>query len=323
MSSSFGGTVNASHVVLTGNADDSLDWTDGWVGAVQFLYLEQDDGGDNLIEADNREGDENAQPRSIPSITNMSAYGITGENGLRLRRGTGLFLTNSVVTGSTSCLRIEGESLALLGSELTIGGTSLGCTETVTGDDSGAVTAYLDSADQVSQDGGQVEAVPANNAFFEPVSYVGAFGGTNWTAGWTVPGSVSNPGAPSLGCPAGTVESAQQLADSRVCELTGAITANVNLTPGNLYRLIDKVTIGGDNQNSATLTVQPGVTVYGGTSSDFLVISRGSRLVVNGTRSAPVTFTGTRRPARHCRRNYPGTVGWNCHQRQRADQRLS
>ena len=287
----FGGTVNASNVVLTGNADDSLDWTDGWVGAVQFLYIEQDGGGDNLIEADNREGDENAQPRSIPSITNMSAYGITGENGLRLRRGTGLFLTNSVVTGSTSCLRIEGESLALLGSELTIGGTSLGCTETVTGDDSGAVTAYLDSADQVSQDGGQVEAVPANNAFFEPVSYVGAFGGTNWTAGWTVPGSVSNPGAPSLGCPAGTVESAQQLADSRVCELTGAITANVNLTPGNLYRLIDKVTIGGDNQNSATLTVQPGVTVYGGTSSDFLVISRGSRLVVNGTRSAPVTFT--------------------------------
>ncbi len=288
----FGGTVNASYVVLTGNADDSLDWTDGWLGAVQFLYMEQADGGDNLIEGDNREGDENAEPRSIPSVTNMSAYGITGENGLRLRRGTGLFLTNSVVTGSTSCLRIEGESLTLLGSDLTIGGTSFGCAETVTGDDSGAVTAYLDSADQVSQDGGQVEAVPANNAFFEPVSYVGAFGGTNWTAGWTVPGSVSNPGSPSLGCPAGTVESAQQLAGSRVCELTGAITANINLTPGNLYELVGKVVIGGDNQNSATLTVQPGVTVYGGTSSDFLVISRGSRLVVNGTRSAPVTFTG-------------------------------
>ena len=288
----FGGTVNASHVVLTGNADDSLDWTDGWQGAVQFLYLEQNNGGDNLIEADNREGDENAEPRSIPYISNMSGYGVAGENGLRLRRGTGLFLTNSVVSGSTSCLRVEGVSLDLLGSDLTIGGTSFGCSETVTGDDSGVVTAYLDSADEVSQDGGEVSAVPTSNAFFEAVDYVGAFGGSDWTAGWTVAGSVSNPGTPSLGCPAGTEEAAQEVAGSRVCELTGEITSNVTLTPGNLYELVGKVVIGGDNQDSATLTVQSGVTVYGGTSSDFLVISRGSRLVVNGTRSAPVTFTG-------------------------------
>ncbi len=288
----FGGTVNASHVVLTGNADDSMDWTDGWQGAVQFVYLEQQNGGDNLIEADNREGDENAQPRSMPYISNLSGYGDAGENGLRLRRGTGLFLTNSIVTGSGSCLRVEGESLGLLGSDLTIGGTSFGCAETVTGDDSGEVSAYLDSADEVSQDGGDVSAVPTSNSFFEAVDYVGAFGGSNWTAGWTVAGSVSNPGTPSLGCPAGTEEASRQVAGSRVCALTGEITANITLTSGNLYELVGKVVVGGDNQNSATLTVQSGVTVYGGTSSDFLVISRGSRLVVNGTRNAPVTFTG-------------------------------
>ena len=288
----FGGTVNASHVVLTGNADDSLDWTDGWQGAVQFVYVEQQNGGDNLIEADNREGDENAQPRSIPYISNMSGYGVAGENGLRLRRGTGLFLTNSIVTGSTSCLQIEGVSVDLLGSDLTIGGTSFGCTETATGDSSATVDAYLDSADEVSTDGGQVSAVSTSNAFFEAVDYVGAFGGSDWTAGWTVAGSVSNPGTPSLGCPAGTEEASQQVAGSRVCELTGEITSNLTLTPGNLYELVGKVVIGGDNENSATLTVQAGVTVYGGTSSDFLVISRGSELVVNGTRSAPVTFTG-------------------------------
>ncbi len=288
----FGGTVNASHVVLTGNADDSLDWTDGWQGAVQFVYVEQQNGGDNLIEADNREGDENAQPRSIPYISNMSGYGVAGENGLRLRRGTGLFLTNTIVTGSTSCLQIEGVSVDLLGSDLTIGGTSFGCTETATGDSSATVDAYLDSADEVSTDGGQVSAVSTSNAFFEAVDYVGAFGGSDWTAGWTVAGSVSNPGTPSLGCPAGTEEASQQVAGSRVCELIGEITSNLTLTPGNLYELVGKVVIGGDNENSATLTVQAGVTVYGGTSSDFLVISRGSELVVNGTRSAPVTFTG-------------------------------
>ena len=290
----FGGTVSATHVVLTGNADDSLDWTDGWQGNIQFLYMEQSDGGDNLIEADNREGDENALPRSMPAISNMSGYGLPGENGLRLRRGTGLFLTNSIVTESGSCLRVEGESLGLLGSDLTIGGTSFGCEETVTGDDSGVVMAYLDSADEVSTDGGEVSAVPPSNSFFEAVDYVGAFGpgAADWTDGWIVAGSVSNPGVPSLGCPAGTEEASGDIDGTRVCELSGEITEDVELTSGNLYELVGKVVIGGDNANSATLTVQAGTTVYGGTSSDFLVISRGSQLVVNGTRNAPVTFTG-------------------------------
>ena len=47
------------HVVLTGNADDSLDWTDGWQGSIQYLVIDQaSDSGDNGIEADNREGNE-------------------------------------------------------------------------------------------------------------------------------------------------------------------------------------------------------------------------------------------------------------------------
>jgi hypothetical protein len=33
----FGGTVNAKHLVLTGNRDDSLDWADGWTGKVQHV----------------------------------------------------------------------------------------------------------------------------------------------------------------------------------------------------------------------------------------------------------------------------------------------
>ena len=49
--SGFGGTVNAKHVVLTGNADDSLDWTDGWTGRIQYLYIEQTDSADNVIPA--------------------------------------------------------------------------------------------------------------------------------------------------------------------------------------------------------------------------------------------------------------------------------
>ena len=111
----FGGTVNAKYIVLTGNADDSLDWTDGWQGSIQYLQIDQaDDAGDNGIEADNREGDENAQPRSMPSIANMTINGNIGERGILLRRGTGAFIYNSYVTRNAICLDISGESLALL-----------------------------------------------------------------------------------------------------------------------------------------------------------------------------------------------------------------
>ena len=163
----FGGTVSARYVVLTGNADDSLDWTDGWQGNIQYLYMEQSDSGDNLIEADSREGDENALPRSLPAISNMSGYGNPGENGLRLRRGTGLELTNSFVVDSGSCIQVDGTSRDLLGGDLTIGGSSFACAETHSADDDGAVEAYLDSADNVSQDGAQVDPVTPSRDFFE------------------------------------------------------------------------------------------------------------------------------------------------------------
>jgi len=288
----FGGNVNIKHVVLTGNADDSLDWTDGWQGSVQYLYLEQTDTGDNLIEADNREGDENVLPRSIPSISNMSGFGLAGENGLRLRRGTGIHLTNSIVQDSGTCVQVEGASRDLLGSDLTIEGTSFDCAEMHKGDDDGAVKMYLDSAPEVSQSGGSVNPVTPVGGFFEAADFVGAIGPDNWTAGWTLPGTVSHSTAnPGMGCPAGTTEAASELNGMTVCDLTGTLTSNLTLSSGRIYRLNGKVVVGGDNTDSAVLTVQAGVTVIGGTSTDFLVVSRGSQLMVNGTRNAPVTFT--------------------------------
>ena len=287
----FGGTVSAKYVALTGNADDSLDWTDGWTGNIQYLYIEQTDSADNAIEADNREGDENAQPRSIPAISNMSVFGNPAENALRLRRGTGLALSNSLVTGSATCMQVDGASRDLIGSDLTVAGTSFDCAEMHSVDDDGAVEAYLDSADEVSQNGGSVNPVPPGNGFFDDTDFVGAFGAEDWTAGWTVAGSISNPGQPTFGCPEGTEETSEEVNGSPVCQLTGEITKDITLTAGNVYELVGKVVIGGDNANSATLTAQSGTTIYGGTSSDFLVISRGSQLVVNGTRNAPVTFT--------------------------------
>ncbi len=291
----FGGTVNARWVVLTGNADDSLDWTDGWQGKIQYLYIEQSDSADNGIEADNREGDEGATPIANPSITNMSIFGNAGERAIRLRRGTGLTLTNSFVTDSERCLRIDGSSRDLLGSvsdpTITFQGVSLACATTHDSDDGGAVEAYLDTATNVSQNGSSVDPVSQGDTFFTNESFIGAIGADNWTAGWTYAGSVSNTTPPDFGCPDGTTTSSETINGQRVCSLSGDVTSDLLLTSNNLYELDGKVTIGGDNTDSATLTIQAGTTLYGTSPESFLVISRGSQIIASGTRTAPVTMT--------------------------------
>ena len=287
----FGGTVDAKYVVLTGNADDSLDWTDGWTGRIQYLYIEQTDAADNAIEADNREGDEGATPRSNPSIANMTVLGKSDENALRLRRGTGLALSNSFVDGSATCIRVDGTSRDLLGTEVTVEGVSFACAQTNRGDDDGAVAAYLASATNVSVNGDHVDPVGLGDTFFDAVDFIGAFGSEDWSAGWTYPGSVTSPMQPDFGCPDGTAVSSRTLNGQRVCQLSGRITQDLLLTSNSLYELVGKVVIGGDNEASATLTVQAGTTIFGGTAVDFLVISRGSQIVANGTRTAPITLT--------------------------------
>ena len=287
----FGGTVDAKYVVLTGNADDSLDWTDGWQGRIQYLYIEQTDAADNAIEADNREGNENAMPRSRPAIANMTIHGKADENALRLRRGTGLALHNSFVDGSATCLRVDGASRGLLGTDLTIAGVSFGCAQMHNRDSDGAVANYLAGATNVAENGDRVDVVALGDGFFDNTDYVGAFGAENWAAGWTYRGSVSKPSQPDFGCPAGSTASSRQLNGRRICQLSGTIAQNMLLSSNNLYELVGKVVVGGDNENTATLTLQAGTTVFGGTDVDFLVISRGSQLVANGTRTAPVVFT--------------------------------
>jgi hypothetical protein len=51
----FGGLVDLKHVVLSDNQDDSLDWTNGWHGRVQYLVVRHSDVSDAGFEGDNEE----------------------------------------------------------------------------------------------------------------------------------------------------------------------------------------------------------------------------------------------------------------------------
>lgn len=102
----FGGTHDARHIISTQQDDDGLDWDFGWNGRVQFAVIqspptsgESDPRG---IEADNNVSNNDATPRSSPTIYNVTVIGAEGmepytQPAIVLRRGTAGTIRNAIV----------------------------------------------------------------------------------------------------------------------------------------------------------------------------------------------------------------------------------
>ena len=146
----FGGTVDVSHVVLTGVDDDALDWVAGWDGSAQFVLIVGDGAGDNGFEGDNNEDNNNVAPRSNPTIANWTAIGGPNEDlGMQIREGTAGTFINGVVSGwEDGCIDIDDTAtFALIDSgpvnantvgDLQIDATYFSCaTPFVSGDEAG------------------------------------------------------------------------------------------------------------------------------------------------------------------------------------------
>ncbi len=90
---------------------------------------------------------------------------------------------------------------------------------------------------------------------------------------------------------------AEQTDGLPVCVLSGVISEDVTLTTDYVYRLAGYVTVGDgnvqlasyDDASSVTLTVNPGVQ-FRSTGKGSLVISRGSKIMANGTAEAPIVM---------------------------------
>ena len=116
----FGGAVNAKHLVLTGNKDDSVDWDNGFRGLLQHVYIEHAKNAgeaNRAIEADNDGSNPSKEPQSNPTISNMTIIGNNFDTadkdseGIYLREGTAAKIFNTVVTGPSEmgeCLEFEG-----------------------------------------------------------------------------------------------------------------------------------------------------------------------------------------------------------------------
>lgn len=286
-----------------------------------------------VIEADNDGGNPAAEPKSNPVIANFTAIGnnFAGSDpseGILLREGTGAQIYNMVVTGPSEmgeCLEVESEAVsqANLGDgTITIENSFMACNngenfkfDAAAGDvdledwflntqqNNQVSTSVMLASDGQPMAGSPLLGAGQNVAntvdgWFDETDFVGALDGqTDWRDGWAFGfggGEVTAGGseAPVAGCPAGT-EAISAIAGQTTCQLEGVYTSDLTLTAGNLYAVSGPVFIGGDNADSAVLTVEPGVTLFGRTGNDYLVISRGSQIMAEGTAAEPITLTSS------------------------------
>lgn len=103
----FGGTVNAKHLVCYRNGDDGFDFDSGYVGSLQFLFLQQDPSGaddSNGLECDNDSDEPTVTPVTNPKISNITLCGQNGDQakqqyGFLFRRGFNATISNAIVAG--------------------------------------------------------------------------------------------------------------------------------------------------------------------------------------------------------------------------------
>lgn len=76
------------------------------------------------------------------------------------------------------------------------------------------------------------------------------------------------------------------------CVLSGTITSNVTLTKNIQWILSGGVYVGGNNTQSATLTINPGTKIFGQSGADYLWIRRGSKIMAEGTPDNPIVMSG-------------------------------
>lgn len=95
----------------------------------------------------------------------------------------------------------------------------------------------------------------------------------------------------TVSCPSGTELISDDFEGKPVCQLRGTYVDDMRLSSDKFWALKGEVHIGVDNRSEATLEIDPGTTVFGKTGADFLLVTRGSKIIAEGTSSKPIIFT--------------------------------
>lgn len=92
------------------------------------------------------------------------------------------------------------------------------------------------------------------------------------------------------------------------CTLSGEILEDMTIPAGKPYVLSGGVFVG-DDVTETVLTIEPGATLYGETSSlGMLVVRRGSKLIAEGTADQPIVFTSAQAEGSRDRGDWGGII---------------
>ena len=102
----FGGTVNATNILIVNAKDDMFDWTDGWTGTATNLYGIREYGYNDVtsdprgIEADSNADNNDATPRANPTISDITLLHqstVELSDMIKIRRGSAGTITNALI----------------------------------------------------------------------------------------------------------------------------------------------------------------------------------------------------------------------------------
>lgn len=111
----FGGTVNASHLIVVNSEDDSIDWTEGFTGTLTDVYVQHGASHDKAFECDGYNTDFSNEGGyfSAPTVTNVTVVGDgtdDDDEAIRLRAGTQGTFTNVVINNYAEGFDLDGDA---------------------------------------------------------------------------------------------------------------------------------------------------------------------------------------------------------------------
>ena len=322
----FGGTMNAKYLVAYRCLDDDMDCDFGFRGKVQFGLIvrdpniaDQSSGSTSEgFECDNDGAGSTNTPKTAAMFSNFTAIGpLRGnptatinskfERALRLRRNSEMKILNSIFMDWKRGLHIDGTAAEARAGEDALrfrNNIIAGCqpsnkivttsatfnhkkyvadnmNDTLISAAGILVNPYNYTAPDYRPAAGSIALTNADfndQGFpqFTATAFRGAFAPAPvamWTDSWT------------------NFDPANTIYPNTSVTVSANITVDTRWTANNTYLLSGPIYV----NNNATLTIEPGTVIRGNkaVAGSALVITKGAKLIANGTKNAPIVFTSS------------------------------
>ncbi|MBL4593491.1 MAG: hypothetical protein JKX68_06715 [Flavobacteriales bacterium] len=201
----FGGTPNLKHILVSNVLDDSYDYDQGFRGKGQFWVAIENANSDRGGEHDGGTSPEDGTPYATPVIYNATYIGNGTSRAITFRDNAGGEYHNTVfhnfgkgidiedlASGEDSKARLDAGQLKLAGIVL----SNIGSNNIV--DNNGIGLSGHASISNISTTAAGISAtnpvpgsslgsgIASGDTWYDNVTYIGAFSGTNWAQGWTL-----------------------------------------------------------------------------------------------------------------------------------------